>query len=177
MDDVQVAETMQSGQQNDQTQQDLMIPKTRFDKINNKYKELQSEKELLKSELEDYQYLYKSTEEKANELSGQIKGLEKDIKARESRIERLEKTIDTLIQHKLSNIPEEYHDLIPENLAVEEKLLWVAKAEEKGLFSSAINVGLLRIGEQTNSKPSKKTSKDLGNLSPMEMLLMGYTQG
>lgn len=138
--------------------EDLMIPKTRFDSVNTKYKET-------KKELEDLNNIYKELEGKSFELADALDKAQ-------ARNQALEKVIQTLVDAKLSKIPEEYHDLIPENLSVEEKLDWITKAEEKGLFSSAINVGIMRIGQPTN--PSKQQTKDMSKFSPFQLLTMGY---
>lgn len=149
----------------DQELEELMIPKSRFDKVNNRYKSV-------KAELEEYEAMYKSVEDKFSELTAkyeeQAEAMEQQIK----RTEQLEKVINNLIESKLSKIPEEYHDLIPGNLEVDQKLDWIMKAEEKGLFSSALNVGTLKIGEPTN--PKQKKSVDYSKMSTFQLLTMGY---
>jgi predicted nuclease with TOPRIM domain len=146
-------------------QGDLMIPKARFDKVNSKYKSI-------KTELEDVQFLYKAEADKAQQLSGEIEQLKGEMEKRQERIKTLEKAIGALVEAKLNKIPEDYHELIPKHLSVEEKLEWIAKAEEKGLFSTVI--GVTKIGEATNHKQRKTT--DFSKLNAFQLLTMGYNQ-
>lgn len=83
---------------------------------------------------------------------------------------QLESVIQSLLETKLSAIDEQYRDLIPENLLPEEKLAWINKAEQKGLFAKKPQAP---IGEGTNP-PSQVKAVDLGNLSPRQLLSMGY---
>ncbi|KPD00599.1 hypothetical protein LR69_01251 [Geobacillus sp. BCO2] len=83
---------------------------------------------------------------------------------------QLESVVQSLLETKLSAIDEQYHDLIPDNLTPEEKLAWISKAEQKGLFAKKEKTP---IGEGTNP-PSQARAVDLNNLSPRQLLSMGY---
>lgn len=151
-----------------------MIPKKRFDKVNQKYKSLMESEKSLRHELEDHQYLYTQSKDQVQQLEGQLKEANKEIKQQKERTQTLEKTIQALTDYELDKIPEIYHDLIPENLSVEEKLRWIVKAKEKGLFSATIIAGTTKIGEPTNHKQRKNV--DYNKMSAFELLSMGYGQ-
>lgn len=147
------------------TGNDIMIPKSRFDAINKKYKDATNREKSLKAELEELQTMYKDVESKSFELNDLYE-------AQKERVTYLEKVIDKLVQSKMEKIPEAYRDLIPENLAPDEKLDWLAKAEEKGLFAATV-IGEVTIGGSSNPKPSNK--QNVSSMNPFELLKMGYS--
>ena len=53
-----------------------------------------------------------------------------------------------MINSKLESIPEDMHDLIPQNLSTKERLTWIEKAQTKGLFETRKSDQ--PIGGQTN---------------------------
>jgi len=84
---------------------------------------------------------------------------------------QLESVVQSLLETKLSAIDEQFHDLIPDNLPPHEKLAWIGKAEQKGLFTKKPQTP---VGESTNPA-SQMRAVDLGNLSPRQLLSMGYS--
>jgi seryl-tRNA synthetase len=121
---------------------DNMVPKNRFDEINNKYKDMlaqiqefqrletertkQDEENARKKREEqgEFQRLYEETQKKLEET-----------KKFEERSNQLEKVINSMVETRLTSIPKEFHDLIPANLSAEKTLEWITKAESKGLFT------------------------------------------
>lgn len=83
---------------------------------------------------------------------------------------QLESVVQSLLETKLSAIDEQFHDLIPDNLPPHEKLAWINKAEQKGLFAKKQQTP---IGESTNPSGQVK-AVDLSNLSPRQLFAMGY---
>ncbi|MFJ7855292.1 hypothetical protein ACIQX3_21375 [Peribacillus frigoritolerans] len=148
----------------------VMIPKSRFDEINQKYKDAQAKLDAANAEKQ-------SADRKAQEESGEFKSLYEttskefsEFKAQYSSVEdrnkQLEGVINGLLETKLQSIPEDYRDLIPENLTPELKLDWINKAETKGLFGKAPQQP---VGEQTNG--SEKTS-----ITKEQFMKMGYSE-
>jgi ribonucleoside-triphosphate reductase len=104
-----------------------MIPKTRFDEVNNRSKELEKELAAVKEALnkaqtsrleeqEQYKELYEKT---ASELS--------EIKPIAEQISVYKKTVGTLLEAQVAEIPEEMRSLIPEELGDVQKLNWIAR--------------------------------------------------
>lgn len=152
----------------------IMIPKTRFDEVNNKFKDMQSQLNALLNEKQE-------AEQKQKEESGQFQELYESQKTEfdtvkqtvtqlETRNQELEAVVNTILEGKLKSVPEDFHDLIPQNLTTEGKLDWIVKAEEKGLFTS----NQQPVGGITNT-PSQ-TKVDSSKLSPMQMLTMGLNR-
>lgn len=164
-----------------ETNEDHMIPKSRFDEVNESYKEMKKEMDAFKEQQskaeKERQEKEKEEAEKRGEYEQLYKQAQTDFEATEQektaakeRVESLESVINGLLETKLESIDEDYHDLIPENLTPEQKLNWVNNAEKKGLFANKANEP---VGEQTNPKGGQET-KDVNKMNPMEKILSGY---
>lgn len=162
---------------------EFMIPKSRFDEVNNAYKEMKAklaeieeankkaEEERAKKEQEEaekkgeFENLY-------NKTKNDLESVKNEYKAAKERIGVLEGVINQLLEAKLENIDKEYHDLIPDNMTPEQKLAWVTNAEKKGIFGKPNNANT-PLGEQTNPKGGKE-EVDVSKMNPFQMLLAGY---
>lgn len=140
---------------------DHMIPKSRFDEVNQRSKELQEKLDALladkldaerksQEEAGEYQKLYETTSKEFTEFKAQFESAE-------SRNKSLEGVINGLLETKLLSIPDKFHDLIPDNLTPEAKLEWISKAETKGLFGKEPQQP---IGEQTNGNEQTGITKE-----------------
>lgn len=172
------------GKENTETKtekQEHMIPKSRFDEVNNSYKELKAQLDEMKSAQakaeEERQKKAQEEAEKRGEFEGlykkaqsDLEGVKEESKAAKSRIEALEGVINGLLETKLESIDKEYHDLIPEGMAPEQKLAWVSNAEKKGLFGN--KQAQQPLGEQTNPKGDQEV--DFNKMNPLQMLMSGY---
>ncbi|MEH6943725.1 hypothetical protein [Bacillus sp. JJ722] len=142
-------------------QPEHMIPKTRFDEVNARYKKVQAQ-------LDEIMSAQKATETKAQEEAGEFKQLYESIKSThdtlEARNKELEGVVGELLKSKLEGIAEEFHDLIPDNLTPEAKLSWINKAEAKGLFGKKEQkpVGTQTNGETTKTTMTKEQFQKLG---------------
>jgi vacuolar-type H+-ATPase subunit I/STV1 len=150
-----------------------MIPKSRFDEVNQKFKDVQAQLDQIlaekaatekkaQEEQGKFQELYETTSKEFTQVKTQYESVE-------SRAKELEGVINSLIETKLSTIPDDYHDLIPGNLTPEQKLDWINKAETKGLFGKRPQQA---IGEASN--PTHAQAFDLNTLSPVQLLKAGY---
>ena len=155
-------------------QDENMIPKSRFDEVNSKYKEL-AEKvqafETAKQEAERQEQEKKGEFEKLyREKESELTKYQKDLESISERAKTLEERFSKMVESKVETIDEDYRDLIPSNLTNEEKLEWIDKAESKGLFKKTNDE--VTIGESTNRKQEAK--RDVKQMSAMEKLLLGY---
>ena len=167
------AETKNTETQEKQQAQEVMIPKSRFDEVNNKYKEVQAKlDELLNEKAEaerkaaeqkgEFEKLYKETSKKLEDTQSKYKSADK-------RAKELEAIITDMLNARLENLPEELRDIIPEGLTPEQKLAWIDKAERKGLFGPKAEEP---IGEGTN--PPQQQAVNLDDVPAFQKLLMGY---
>jgi len=157
---------------NEPQQKDIMIPKTRFDEVNNKYKTAQDElNKILKQQEQDELDKQKQQgefEKLYNKATEDLQIYKGDYEKTSSRVEELEGIITSMLNSKLESIPEEFHDLIPENLSPEAKLDWISKADAKGLFKDQSQEP---VGGQTN--PTAKQT-DLESLNVHQLMQSGY---
>lgn len=160
-------------QQSNKKSDEIMIPKFRFDEVNTKYKDIQQQLDEImqekaareKAEAEkrgEFERLY-------NEANEEAKSVKTKAETFEQRVQQLEGVIGQLLESKLTNVPEEFRDLIPENFSVEQKLEWITSAESKGLFTKKKQQ---QIGGDTNA--SDRQTTDLNTLSPIQLLKAGY---
>jgi ribonucleoside-triphosphate reductase len=165
--------TPTDGELNESKVQEIMIPKTRFDEINKKYKDLAdkvAEFEKVKQETEkkkaeelgEFEKLYKET-------SKEIDGYKSKSTQAEERAKHLETVVNELIENKLKDVPDEFKELIPDGMSAEEKLAWINKAESKGLFKKA--TGTVEIGKPMNFGAP---NIDVNALSAKEKLLFAF---
>ncbi len=151
---------------------DKTVPYSRFDEVNERakkaeaklqeIKDAEAERERLAKEKQgEYETLYQEAE-------GKAKQFESNYETAKEKAERLEGVVNNMLNAKLESIPEEFHDLIPENLSPEQKLDWVSKAESKGLFKDKSQDPL---GNATN--PAAGVT-DLENMPVNLMFQSGY---
>jgi ElaB/YqjD/DUF883 family membrane-anchored ribosome-binding protein len=160
--------------QEETKQPDHMIPKTRFDEINSKYKDVQSQLDELLTAKQQQEKQAKEEQGKFQELyedtNKQLDSYKSQHEQSSERVKALESVMNDMLTAKLEAIPEDYHDIIPDGLSAEQKLAWVDRAEQKGLFGSKKFDEPL--GEDTN--PSQQETSDVNKLNPFQMLKNGY---
>lgn len=151
---------------------DIMIPKTRFDEVNTKYKTVQEQLDKLLKDQEDAELEKKKQqgefENLYNKATEDLETYKGNYEKSTTRVEQLEGIITSMLNTKLESIPEEFRDLIPENLSPEQKLDWITKADSKGLFKDKSQDPL---GGATN--PSGKP-QDLEKLNVHQLMQGGY---
>ena len=150
-----------------------MIPKSRFDEVNNKFKEMKAQLDELLAQKADEERKAKERqghfEELYNTTSHEYEAMKQTYEKTEARKNELESVVNSLVETKLKNVPEEFKDLVPEHLSAEAKLDWLNKAEEKGLFNP--KKSNTPIGGQANPP---KQPVDLSKLSPGALLRHAY---
>lgn len=155
------------------TDREVMIPKARFDEVNTSYKDVKSQLDKLleaqkqadeaaKKEQGKYEELYSTAQKEAD-------GLKSKAETFEQRTQALETLISEMLKAKLEALPEEYRDIIPDDLSPEAKLGWIEKATAKGLFGA--KKASQPIGDPTNPP---KNAADLEALNPLQLLQAGY---
>lgn len=153
-------------------EKEIMIPKSRFDEINEQKKAAQDELNKIKQAQEqakiDQQKEQGKFEDLYNQASEEVQKFKGNFEQANTRVEQLEGVITSMLETKLESIPKEYHDLIPDNLSPEAKLDWISKADAKGLF---VDKSKTPVGGLTN--PTKQT--DMENMTHSQLLAMGYS--
>lgn len=109
---------------------------------------------------------------KVETVSKENETLRKDIETRDTQIKQYEELISKLVETKLEQIPEEYKELIPDNLDLTQKLNWLEKAEAKGLFNKVDKKKPnVEIGKPMNIEPE---NVDTTKLTGSQLLKLAY---
>jgi hypothetical protein len=155
---------------------DIMIPKSRFDEVNQNYKSV-------KEQLDQFVKAQKKSEDDAAKQRGEFEqlyntaqqeaGTFKEVSEKTTaRVQELEGILGVMLESKLADIPKELHDLIPDNLSPEQKLAWIDKASSKGIFGATKQPDI-PVGGSTN--PVNLLKQDISSLDPISMLVAGYS--
>lgn len=158
-------------------QKETMIPKTRFDEVNDKFKEMADKVAEFEKAQAQAQADAEAKELEAKKEQGKFEELYKTTQAEleatkkyETRTQELEALIKGMVDTKLEAIPKEMVDLVPTNLTVEQTLDWLNKAESKGLFG-------MKQEPKEIGKPSNKSNEapkiDKANLTPLQKIVAG----
>lgn len=155
---------------------ETMIPKTRFDEVNGKLKEMADKvaefekiQAQAKADAEAKELEAKKEQGKFEELYLNSQKELETLKLSQTRATELETVIAGMVETKLKAVPEEMHDLIPANLSAEATLDWLNKAESKGLFGKP---EAKEIGKPSN-KSNESPKIDKANLSALDKILSG----
>lgn len=143
-------------------------PPKETEKVKVDSEEVKVDVEQLKAELKE-----------ANEKAGQVETLAATVETmkveaekQKAELKEYEELITNLIETKLKEVPEDFKELIPDNLTLKQKLNWLEKAEAKGLFiKEEKKKPNVEIGKPMNvDVPSVDTSK----LAPSQLLKLAY---
>jgi hypothetical protein len=155
-----------------------MLPKSRFDEINNKYHELQAQFDAIVKEKQEKELEVKKKkgefEELYNTAQQELETYKTNSKQTSERVEQLEGIIQTLVDTELEAVPENFRDLVPENMTPEQKLSWITNAKKKGLFGSTQpNKEEQELGGATNQQ-TQQPQIDIGKMSITDLFKSAY---
>jgi len=157
---------------------EAMIPKTRFDEINDKYKAMADKVTAFEKSQADAKLAQDQKDLEAQKAQGKFEELytnsQKELdtyKPFETRTKQLETLIQGMVETKLQAVPKEMVDLVPTNITVEQTLDWLNKAESKGLFGTG-KTAPKEIGKPSN-KSNETPKVDAVNMSPLDKILAG----
>lgn len=152
----------------EESKKEIMIPKERFDEVNGKYKELagqmeemQKAKEAMEAQLAEMKQTSEATQTSITETTSKLEG----------QVKQYESLMQEMVTTKLSTIPEEMHELIPEGLSVEQKLSWINKAEAKGVFGKK---QIVEIGKPLNHSSEQDKAERVKKMNPLQALASFY---
>lgn len=170
----------QQGSDGSQQQDDKFIPKTRFDEVNSKYKEMKTQfdklQEQLSSQAKQKELEELETKKKQGEFEELYTKAQQELdkyKPYETRVKELEATVQVLVDAELETIDETFHDLIPANLSAEQKLTWIKSAKSKGLFGEPKeDKKNTPLGQPTN--PTQQTQNNTQKMSALDLFRTAY---
>lgn len=140
-----------------------------------KKEEKEAGAEEVKVDVEQLKAELKEANEKAGQvetLTATVETMKVEAEKTKAELKEYEELVSNLIETKLKEVPEDYKELIPDNLSLKQKLNWLEKAEAKGLFNKEEKKKPnIEIGKPMNvDAPSVDTSKLTGS----QLLRMAY---
>ena len=151
----------------EKTDGEHMIPKSRFDEVNNQLREIQ--KQLKKEQKEKATAVEKQLEEQ-----GKYKELYEDrgtqlaeAQQKAERVDSLDETVKALLKAQIDSLPELAQKLVPSEMSDQQQLNWIA--EKRSLLSkpSAPDIGAHTLGGENGSTAEltadeKEAAKKMG---------------
>lgn len=112
------------------------------------------------------------TGKQVDTLNATVNTLQTEVEMKNSVIKEYEGLLQNLVDTKMEQIPDQYKDLVPDNMDLKQKLSWLEKAESKGLFNKEEKQNpAIEVGKPMNVEvPKVDTSK----LSASSLLSMAY---
>lgn len=147
------------------------------EKTEDKTEELNKEIEGLKAEIDRLKQLEtdKATlEQKVSDLESQLNQATTDKDSSSGLVKEYEDVINGMLNAQIEAIPENMRELIPANLNLKEKMAWLNKASELGLFKVQDKNIDIEIGKPLNPNNSKQ-ALDTANASPSTLITMAYS--
>jgi hypothetical protein len=148
------------------------IPYDRFKKVNDEKNDLKEKYEALIKQQQDDDLQKKQEQGQFEELyktaSSELETFKQQFQSADEKIKEYEGVINGLLTSKLELIPEEFHELIPDNLSTQQKLDWINKAEEKKLFTKKNSP----LGNATNFNQSQNI--DVSKMNSLEKMSLAY---
>lgn len=112
------------------------------------------------------------TGKQVDTLNATVNTLQTEIEAKNNVIKEYEGLLQNLVDTKMEQIPDQYKDLVPDNMDLKQKLSWLEKAESKGLFNKEDKQNpAIEVGKPMNVEvPKVDTSK----LNASSLLSLAY---
>lgn len=151
------------------SEKEIMIPKERFDDVNNKYKTLSAQVEKMQKDKEEMERLLQDMKQESEKTTSSIEDTTAKL---ETQVKQYESLMNEMVETKLKAVPEEMHDLVPDGLTVEQKLAWLNKAEAKGLFKKEQPV----IGTPLNHSAELQQKEKMKSMNPLQLLSSFYSE-
>lgn len=90
-----------------------------------------------KDQIRQLEETRRSEEEKSLKEQNKFKELYEGSLPKLERLNKLEPTLNSMLETEIAEVPEDKRELIPAFAQVEDKLLWIRQAKSKGLFVPA----------------------------------------
>lgn len=184
----------QSGSKDVKTDKDpkkeIMIPKSRFDEVNEKAKAIEAEIAEIKAQTEagsnegvnvsdddqseaDEEFSAKQAE--LNEMNQQIEAEQSELENLQAREAELMTAIDSIVASRMDTIPEDFRELVPDTDSLSQ-IAWIQKAEAKGLFEPIPDRSKESLGRKTNA--GKAVIQDIAQAvgGSLGMISAGYRE-
>lgn len=125
---------------------DIMIPKTRFDEVNNRLKSLEKERENERKAARKAEEKRLAEQEDWKTLHEQAAQRLAEIEPKAEFAEKAEEALQNYLKAEIDTLPEQYRDIVPDDLSTIGKLNWLAKNKAKFMKASPVDLGAGKRG-------------------------------
>ena len=126
-EEVKKGDDVQSTAESKNTEQEHMIPKSRFDEINQKYQDEAKRRAALEKQIEENQKKRLKEQEDYKALYEQAEGELAELKPKAERLTTYEATLKETLDAAVAEIPENKRTLIPSEYSVDQQLKWISQ--------------------------------------------------
>jgi hypothetical protein len=148
---------------------DPMIPKVRFDEVNNKYKQTKTDYDTLLNEKNQWTSKQQEFENNLQNATNELNNYKTKATQHTDTLKGYETFLDNLLKTKVEGLPEGASDLIPDG-SLMSKLDWLFKAEAKNFFGNFNSNSPLGGATNFNNNQQQDTSK----MSAFEKMSLSY---
>lgn len=78
------------------------------------------------------------------------------LKPKAESLDQMEKTLTSLLESQVKDLPEQFQDVVPDGLTVQQKLDWLSKNKSKFMKPEAFDIG---AGAKGGKKPEDKATE------------------
>lgn len=148
-----------------------MIPKSRFDEVNDGFKDFKSKYETLLNEKTSWEQERQTFENNSQTVTTELNNFKTQAEQRGEQLTTLNTFLEGLLNTKVEGLPEGVSDLIPEG-DVMSKLNWLSKAESNNVFSTP--KANQPLGGATNFQNNQNI--DTSKMNAYEKMAMAYQE-
>lgn len=96
-------------------------------------------------------------------LNNTVSNMKAEMESKDNTIRDYENLLQNLFDTKMQQIPEQFKDLVPDDLDLKQKLSWLEKAESKGLFDKKEKLApTVEVGKPMNVEVPKVDTSKMG---------------
>ena len=157
------AETEKTGKR------EALIPRDRFDDVNEKRKAAEAEVEKLKAEQKAETDKRLEKQEEWKELAEKRGEELLELKDSDAKVVSMEKTLDSMLEAEIEKLPEDMRKMVPEKLSTQGKLDWLAENGDLLSKPGAFNIDAGKKGGKKKeikikdlSAGERQTASDFG---------------
>ncbi len=143
-------------------EQEHMIPKSRFDEVNKKYKDLQDQINAMNKVNKDAEEARLRNEKNFEELANQKQQEIEKLKPLAAVAEELQKTAEEQLTAQIAKLPEHARSMVNDmELSTQGKLKWLAKYGDQLMKPKGPNVGAGANGGEAPDKNTELTQEEM----------------
>jgi len=133
-------------------EQQHMIPKARFDEINNAYKEIKTQLDQLREQQQQANETRLAEQQKWQELAEKRAARIAELEPYQNRVKEIEDALSATVKARIERLPEDARGMVPDFGDARKTLTWLDANEARLMRPPAPNMDAGARGETSNAK-------------------------